>query len=60
MNVDLGERNLDVLILEYLFDILVDIKLNGHGYNVKLNENAYVTLRNIAVTIDEPIIVDLN
>ncbi len=38
----------------------LDIKLNGHGYNVKLNENAYVTLRNISVTIDEPIIVDLN
>lgn len=38
----------------------LDIILNGHGYNVKLNENAYVTLRNISVTIDEPIIVDLN
>lgn len=38
----------------------LDIKLNGHGYNVKLNENAYITLRNISVTVEEPIIVDLN
>lgn len=38
----------------------LDIKLNGHGYNVTLNENAYIELKNIEVTIEEPIIVDMN
>ena len=44
--------------LEKLCDL--EIKLTGHGYNVVLNENASITLKNIAITIDEPIIVDLN
>ncbi len=38
----------------------LDIKLNGKGQNVTLNEKASVILKDIAVTIDEPIIVDMN
>ena len=38
----------------------LDIKLNGQGNNVTLNENAYIVLDNMSITIDKPIIVDMN
>ena len=38
----------------------LDIKLNGKGQNVTLSERASIILKDIAVTIDEPIIVDMN
>lgn len=38
----------------------LDIKLNGTGQNVTLSEKASIILKDIAVTIDEPIIVDMN
>ena len=38
----------------------LDIKLNGQGNNVTLNENAYIVLENMSITIDKPIIVDMN
>lgn len=38
----------------------LDIKLNGLGNNVTLNENAYIVLENMSITIDKPIIVDMN
>lgn len=38
----------------------LDIKLNGTGNNVTLNENAYIMLENMSITIDKPIVVDMN
>ncbi len=38
----------------------LDIKLNGQGNNVTLNENAYIMLENMSITIDKPIVVDMN
>ena len=37
----------------------IDVKMKGTGAGV-LNENAYLQLMNMAITIDKPIIVDMN